>query len=282
MVFFNRKGQTFMSARTVGLLFAIIVLMLLFSSLLIFRERGESPIVDWVCRASVYLSHQTSGAFEKIPFVPSTLLCKTKYKNLVEKDKNRFMEKVAKDMRQCWKIWGEGEWEPSPNWLTWDQNKCFTCTKMEASGTVPDVTMNDFLGYLQTTNIEDDSDTYWNYFRGVRGNSILFNFPNAGTALNTPLFKKGGFYGITYVNDVKVSFVGRVLGGATTGAVVLGVTCSPAGPLGIVICGTKGFIVGGVATGVGEGIKRLFTSDVDGIMLGEFNAVENKCDVGLE
>jgi len=280
MAYFNRKGEEGFHWDTAKWVFGIAVLILLIGIIYVTSDRGGPVFSDWLCMASVYLSDQTKGATEKIPFLGDIFLCETKHVVIEENKEEKVLQEIADKMRTCWWMWGDGDWDPSPNVFKWDQNKCFTCHRLETTDGIPDISLEGLTNYLQDNEISRTEMTYWNYLRGDKGNAIMFNFPSVQSN-NGALFKEGEFYDVTYVNNVKTSLIGTFIEGAVSGAAIGGIGCAVTGP-GALICGAGGFIVGGtVVTGV-EMLTRYFQSDVDGIMLSEAGVTKDICDVVIE
>jgi hypothetical protein len=275
----GRKG-IMIADKTAVLIYTVAVLFVLLLVFTTVASRGSPVFSDYLCKFTVSLSDQTGGFSEKIPFAPNVILCETKHVLIKDDDKEEILETVAKKMQSCWWMWGRGELEPSPNLLKWDQNKCFTCHSLEMpeEGT-PDISLQDVIAYLQDNEVSKGNERYWNYFRGGEGNTIIFNFPSATNA-DIPIFKDGEFYDVTYVNDVKTSLLGVFLEGAVVGATAGAVVCSPA-VIGAVVCAAKGFVLGGVVTSGTKLVKDYFQDDVDGIMLSERGATNDKCSVEI-
>ncbi|MBI2105357.1 glycine zipper family protein [Candidatus Woesearchaeota archaeon] len=279
MTYFNKKGDEGFDSKTAMLIFGVAALIILIGVIYVASDRGGPVFSDWLCRASVYLSDQTLGFTEKTG-LGNIFLCKTKEILIEDNREEKVLQEVADRMRTCWWMWGEGNWDPSPNVFKWDQNKCFTCHRLETTSGTPDITIEELTNYLQDNEISRTNTDYWNYLRGDNGNAIIFDFPSAEDK-NEALFRDGKFYDVTYINTVETSFLGAVAKGAVTGATIGAVGCAITGA-GAIICGTAGAFIGGTVIGMSELVKDYFQKDVDGIMLSEAGVTKNICDAVIE
>ena len=295
-MFFNKKGAEIVASNLVTILLILIGGMVILGVMFTIFGEKDDLFSRWICKASVYISDQTGGVGDKIPLVPSTILCKTFHKEVKEEEEKDFMREMARGMQRCWDMWGEGDWDPSPNWLKWDEKKCFNCYVMETGDDVPQITLKEFIDYLQSTEEKKVDDTYWNYFRGLSGNKVVFNFPEVDDFRYGSIFKKNSFYAITYVEDVDSAWWGTVLigvgagfvEGASVGAIAAGTICTPLG-VGALVCGVGGGVVGGVAGGFVAGtyevLEAAFAEPRDGIMISaynDWNNVKKKCSTEIE
>lgn len=289
-MFSSKKGDI-TADNLVTILLILVGAIVILSVIFVFFTEEDDAYSRWICKASVYISDQTGGMGQRLPLIPSGIICKTVYKQIGGKDQTELMEKMAGEMRKCWNMWGEGDWEPSPNWFKWNQRKCFVCYKFDVGEKVPSVSLNEFIDYLQGTENKKLKDTYWNYFRGIGEKAIFFNFPSVGNDLDKNIFEnKEGFYAVVYVNDVTTSWGGAILEGMAVGSVIgvkVGVgACTLTGPLGMIACGAIGGGIGGTLGGIGAGIYKVVDEALvgpkQGIMLSEFEAIEDKCNVRIE
>ena len=271
MLFDNNKRGDLGENSVAYLIIGVATLVVLGSIFYVVFVEREDVFTTNICRFSVYLSDQTVGIFSKFGF--KTILCKTLHKDVDETEEEKFMEKVAKNMEMCWWMWGEGNRDPNgDNLLKWGENKCFVCYKLETSTDVPEITLKDFIDYLENPANRESGISYWNYFVSNK-NKIIFNFPNLADE-NQPLFKKSEFYAVAYVDDVGTNWLTNIFKGVTAGTIA----CSPTGPAGIILCGTAGGVIGLSY----ETIKGFFYPKNDGIMIAEFGAVDDVCSGELK
>lgn len=152
-----------MESRTVIILLAVISVIVISGVLFTVFSRGESVFGNWVCRVSVYFSDQGNKVSS---LFPDTILCKTKYQEVNEKNKERIMEEIARKMQMCWWMWGEGEWDPvGTNLVRFQQWKCFKCYVLDLPNEVEGgITKKEFETYLVDQKPKNSEITFWNYF----------------------------------------------------------------------------------------------------------------------
>ncbi len=151
----------------------IIILILSFSVILflIFRlDLGKTTNAE-ICRNSVLLKAKSENLFSS-----GNLDCKTNYvciggncegfsetSSVEANTKKESMEALAKEMEQCWWMFGEGEIDYTRGFNLADKNLCSVCSIVSFGHLEEEISYDEFYDYLED-NQKSSSQTYLQYF----------------------------------------------------------------------------------------------------------------------
>ena len=179
-----------MGENTGGILLAIVGFIVVVLVVITFLSEGEA-FENAVCKFTVYFSDQTSGVGKTLGFNP--ILCKTHYQEM------ETMEDLAESAAATWKVFGQGELDPSgTNWLLWQQTKCFELYRGEVTGDLVGVNKDQFKKYLQEKG-DIDGKTYWNF---INKGDIDYN----GIILAFDKLEQNDFIGVFYFEEIEPAF----------------------------------------------------------------------------
>jgi len=263
-MFSNKKGNEFMSSKTVNIILALAGLFVIGLILITLFSGGEF-LGDLACKTSNYFSDQTNGVFPH--------LCYTRDVVNDENSGREVMYEVAESMRKCWSMWGEGELNPEGKNLWYDDEyRCFRCYRLRFSDFNGKISIKDFIQYLQTTEgVRGYDDTYWNYFNG----RVMLGLDDQTYV--DDMIRNDDYYAITFVEHLEKNRVMRYTAAATTGGAVFGGACMfivgvgwIASPACVVAGGALGLI-----SAAGEQVWDSFMEeDEDSIMLSKYEDVK--------
>lgn len=219
---------------------------------------------------AISLSKQASDA-ANLPIV-----CPTKIVSLSTKDEDKVKETLAKEMKNCWSMWGQGK----NKLFTQDGVYCHVCSIVRVNG-VDNVT--GFTTYLDTHTVAK-GQSYTDYLSGAKTGSYFNKTDFPGIDSSTMPVNQTAiiFYhanGKKAIDKVWNSVFGNVPAVATTGAVIgavagiaIGIALAPAtgGTVTVILiataAGTLGAGIGGV-TAAAAAYKARIESDYMSIVV---------------
>jgi hypothetical protein len=186
----SKKGE-FMGEKTSNIILALISLIVLgFVLSIIFGNSSFAE--DFVCKGSVYFADQSKGVLSPI--------CKTRAVESDVKEKKEVMSVVAENMRRCWNLWGEGDWNGEGVNIWYGEDlKCFKCERLTFTDYEGDaITVDEMKDFLKDPNnkVKGSKKTFWNYFEG----SIVFGFEDSSYERN--LIRNDEEYAIVFIESV--------------------------------------------------------------------------------